>query len=408
MMIEFQCECGRPYRVGPELAGKKAQCKSCGRIMRIPVQDKPEPESDVYGLEIALEDSRSAPPVEIAQPPRISPPRVRPAASKSSKSSDRKPPPKWLIGSLVVVSLYIMLNTARRRLALSFVGPSSQSLTEARRGFGTSLVRRESAGQPVDNPPPWLFRTVRYVSPAGPLAAYLSVDPGDGRKYPAILWITGGDCNTIDQGVWAEADPSNDQTASAFRKAGIVMMFPSLRGGNDNPGPKEGFFGEVNDVLAAAEFLARVDYVDPACLYLGGHSTGGTLVLLVAASSDRFRGVFSFGPVDDVSGYGSQYLPFNTWNRREIELRSPIYRLHSVRSPTFVFEGSGRGNLASLQAMSAASSNPLLQFHSVQGANHFSILEPTTRTIAAKILRDKGPKTNITFTANELDQPFGR
>ena len=80
--------------------------------------------------------------------------------------------------------------------------------------------------------------------------------------------------------------------------------------------------------------------MDPARLYLGGHSTGGTLVLLVAASSDRFRGVFSFGPVDDVSGYGSQFLPFNTWSRREIELRSPIYWLHSVRSPTFVFEGS--------------------------------------------------------------------
>ena len=78
------------------------------------------------------------------------------------------------------------------------------------------------------------------------------------------------------------------------------MMFPSLRGGNDNPGKKEGFLGEVNDVLAASEFLSRQEYVDPDRIYLGGHSTGGTLALLVAASTDKYRAVFSFGPNDDV------------------------------------------------------------------------------------------------------------
>jgi dienelactone hydrolase len=81
------------------------------------------------------------------------------------------------------------------------------------------------------------------------------------------------------------------------------MMFPSLRGGNQNPGQKEGFLGEVDDVLAAADFLVREDYVDPARIYLGGHSTGGTPVMLVAESTPRFRAVLSFGPVNDVRGY---------------------------------------------------------------------------------------------------------
>ena len=66
------------------------------------------------------------------------------------------------------------------------------------------------------------------------------------------------------------------------------MMFPSLRGGNDNPGNKEGFLGEVDDVLAAADFLSKQEFVDPNRIYLGGHSTGGTLVLLVAACSNKF------------------------------------------------------------------------------------------------------------------------
>ncbi len=184
-------------------------------------------------------------------------------------------------------------------------GPAARpaSLAEARKGFQTKVVRKDSDREPVPQPPPRLFRVVRYESPAGKLAAYLTPDPKDGKKHPAIIWITGGDCNSIGP-VWEPAPPSNDQTASAFRRAGVVMMFPSLRGGNDNPGVKEGFFGEVDDILAAADFLAKQEFVDPQRIYLGGHSTGGTLVLLTAECSDRFRAVFSFGPVEDVAGYG--------------------------------------------------------------------------------------------------------
>src|SRR5205807_9563336 len=71
------------------------------------------------------------------------------------------------------------------------------SFSEARRAFTTKLTRQVRAGEPVPEPPPGLFRTVRYDSPAGKLAAYLSPAPADGQKRPAIIWITGGDCNTI-------------------------------------------------------------------------------------------------------------------------------------------------------------------------------------------------------------------
>jgi dienelactone hydrolase len=286
--------------------------------------------------------------------------------------------------------------------------PTNVSLPEARRGFKTKLVRQESAGEPVPEPPAHLFRTVRYDSPAGKLAAYLTPDPRDGKRHPAIIWITGGDCNSIDQGCWKEGPPSNDQSASAFRKAGVVMMFPSLRGGNDNPGFKEGFLGEVDDVLAAADYLAKQDFVDPKRIYLGGHSTGGTLVLLAAECSDSFRAVFSFGPADDVAGYGPEYIPFDASDRRELELRAPGRWLHSVRSPTFVFEGTEEGNLASLQAMARASTNPKVHFYAVRGATHFSILGPTTRLLAAKVLRGEGATTNLAFTEEELNRPFAR
>jgi acetyl esterase/lipase len=282
------------------------------------------------------------------------------------------------------------------------------SLPEARRGFQTKLARREKDGKPLPVPPPAIFGIVRFAAPLGKLSAYLSPAPADGKKRPAIIWITGGDCNTVGE-VWDEPDPKNEQSASAYRKAGIIMMFPSLRGGNDNPGVREGFFGEIDDVLAAADFLARQPFVDPNRIYLGGHSTGGTLVLLTAESSDRFRAVFSFGPADDVRGYDPVFIPFDTTNPREAELRSPGRWLHSIKSPTFVFEGTvGNANHASLQAMARACTNPLGHFYAVKGADHFNILDPVNRLIAAKILRDEGPKTNLAFSEEELNRAFAR
>jgi len=188
-----------------------------------------------------------------------------------------------------------------------------------------------------------------------------------------------------------------------------MMMYASLRGGNDNPGYIEGFYGEVDDVLAAAEYLAQQEGVDPERIYLGGHSTGGTLALLVAASTDRFRAIFSFGPTDDVGGYSSEYLPFDTSNRRELELRSPVKWLHAIQSPTFVFEGTeSPGNIFALQALASASRNPLVYIHPVENADHFSVLAPVTRLVAQKILYDDIPNTTMLFTKRELAESLTR
>jgi dienelactone hydrolase len=260
--------------------------------------------------------------------------------------------------------------------------------------------------EPIAPPPSEVFRLVEYPSPVGKLGAYLTPDPKDSKKHPAIIWITGGDCNTIGP-VWEAAPPENDQTAGAFREAGIAMMFPSLRGGNENPGTREGFYGEVDDVLAAADFLEKQPWIDPKRIYLGGHSTGATLVLLVAECSDRFRAVFSFGPVADVAGYDPEYLHFDTSNRQELELRAPIRWLHSIKRPVFVFEGAQQGsNLDSLKALGSASRNPLVHLYAVRGADHFSILAPVTRSVATKVLADTGPAATLTFTDEELAKPF--
>ena len=287
------------------------------------------------------------------------------------------------------------------------IGAQALSLTQARRGFKTVLLPQTDRKEPVEQAPPQIFRTVRYPAASGALAAYLSPDPHDGKKHPAIIWITGGDCNSIGD-VWSPSSRDNDQTAAAYRKVGIIMVFPSLRGGNTNPGIKEGFLGEVDDVLAARRYLEKQPYVDPGRIYLGGHSTGGTLALLVAESTNRFRSVFAFGPVANVARYGSDsgFLPFDIRNAKEVRLRSPGYWLASVQSPTWVIEGEKRSNASSLRAMKALSTNPQLHFVEISGADHFTTLAPTNELIAMKILSDIG--NQIFLTEDEVNANFMR
>ncbi len=304
---------------------------------------------------------------------------------------------------LVLLSLGLCIHPTSSAPDSRLPFPPGTSLAEARKGFVTKLVRKEHGSDAPDKPPADLFQLVQYHSPAGKLAAYLSVPPKDSAKHPAIIWITGGFGNDIGDTAWAPAKPENDQSASAFRKAGLVMMYPSLRGGNTNPGFRECCFGEVNDVLSAADFLARQDFVDRARIYLGGHSTGGTLVLLCAESSSRFRAVLSFGPVAGVASYGRTNLPFDMTDKMELYLRSPILFLDSIQSPVLVIEGdSPPGNISALRTMAQVSANPKISFHPVPGLNHFSELAPATKLLADKLMHDTGPTANVQVTDAEL------
>ncbi len=282
--------------------------------------------------------------------------------------------------------------------------PGEPTLAQARQGFQTRLTRQSTPGQPVAPPPGGVLEVVQYTSPAGPMAAYLSTRPNDFAKHPAIVWVFGGFGNDIGDTAWTPGEPGDDQSATAFRARGIITMYPSFRGGNRNPGVQEGFLGEVDDLLAAADFLAAQPYVDPSRIYLGGHSTGGTLALLASEMSGRFRAVFAFGPADNVAGYGDENLPFDFANPKEMELRSPGLWLSSIHRPTFLFEGTEQpGNLLALQAMGQRTKNPMIHALPVRGGNHFSILGPMTRVVAEKIVKDDGPTCTIQFDPADLN-----
>lgn len=260
------------------------------------------------------------------------------------------------------------------------------TLAEARRGFTTKLVEVHREGRPLAPPPPELFELVRYDAPSGPTQAYLSrFEPGE-DLLPAIVWITGGfPAARGGSYVWERGEHDNEQSASAYRDAGIPMLFPTVRGTADNPGSQEMMMGEVDDVIAAARHLAGLEGVDPDRIYLGGHSTGATLALLVAESTDMFEGVFAFGPQAEFEGYGAdEPWPFDGADPREWRLRSPLHFLDGIRTPTLVVEGE-HGHDRAVRALDAATENPWVAFALVPGADHFASLDPVNRALARRV-----------------------
>jgi len=277
---------------------------------------------------------------------------------------------------------------ARAAPAALSVSPPPANLALARAGFSTRVVGAAWPREALPVAPPELFVRSDYASGKYlDMPAYVSPDPKDGKRHPAIIWLSGGDFSSFGK-FWEPGSPDNDQSARQFREAGLVMMFPSLRGSANNASRPEFFFGEVDDVLAAAEHLARLPYVDPQRIYLGGHSTGGTLALLVAESSPRFKAVFALGPVEHALDYPRSLFPLSErgMDAREARLRSPVEWLAGISTPTFLIEGmEAPGNAAALDALCKRSSNPLVQCIAVPGQNHFSVIAPAARVIAAKL-----------------------
>ena len=261
---------------------------------------------------------------------------------------------------------------------------------------------------PADVPDGKVFELIRYRSEGRDLAAYLTPDPKDGKKHPAIVWAHGG-FGGIGSYFWESASKRDDQSARAFREKGIVMMCPSWRGENDNPGRFELFYGEVEDFLWAIQHVKKLPYVDPERVYIGGHSTGGTMTLLAAVSSDQFRAAFSFGgmidgvaTLGDGEGYGN--TPYDPASNIDHRLRSPTRYAKFMRRPTFYFEGGEYYDGISAWAMKLNARGRLQTFQ--LPGDHFDILHPITPLIAEKILQDTGPKCNIRFTELELKQRY--
>lgn len=283
----------------------------------------------------------------------------------------------------------------------------SQNLLRAREGFVTKLRSTERDPFPVPQAPSRLFKRVRYSTPLGPMVAHVSRGAKSSKRSPAIIWLSGG-IPAVGFGdyIWNEQPWDNDQSARAYREAGLTIMYPTVRGTFDNPGHPESFFGEVNDVIAAAEYLSRQPDVDPKRIYLGGHSTGATLALLVAAATDRFAGVIAFGPASSAGNYGANSLNYDPENELENRLRSPVEFVSAITVPTLILEGQ-QGNYSSLVDLQRQYRSDNVRFADIENGDHFNVLAPINDWLAKRIASPSN-KTPLEVSKSEAQAAFDR
>jgi dipeptidyl aminopeptidase/acylaminoacyl peptidase len=229
-----------------------------------------------------------------------------------------------------VATLFVLIAACR-----SSSDPPNEDYPAARKRFRTHLIKHQpppDTAEPLEAPPE--VRVVPFESNGLQLTAWVSHDTGDpsGSSHPAVLYLHGG--FGFDLGDWAATEP--------FRDAGFIVMAPILRGENGQPGAFSAFYDEVDDVLAAADTLARQPGVDPAHVYVAGHSVGGTLAMLAALASTRFRAAASFsGAPDQRSWIAPQrdIAPYDLSNDEELRIRSPLAFATSFKCPIRLYWG---------------------------------------------------------------------
>lgn len=204
----------------------------------------------------------------------------------------------------------------------------------ARQRFQTHLIKKGPApDEPQPLSPPHGARRLDYRSGPLSLAAWISENADRSTPGPAVLFLHGG--NALWQGHWDLTRP--------YVEAGYVAMMPAVRAENGLPGNFSGFYDETADVLAAGEVLRAQPGVDPARLYLAGHSVGGTLTLLAAMSTPMFRAAAAFSANPDARAFFRRFpqdIRFDAADSQEFDMRSALSYATSLKCPVLMLHGS--------------------------------------------------------------------
>ena len=199
------------------------------------------------------------------------------------------------------------------------------------------------------------LRKLEDITVAGaegaPVHTYLLKPPAfdAAKKYPVLFLIHGGP-----QGAWGESF-SYRWNPQVFASAGFVVVMPNPRG---STGYGSKFTDEINgdwggkayeDVIAVADHVAKLPYVDPDRMAAAGGSYGGYMVNWLLGHTDRFKALISHAGVYDLSSMGgeTEELWFTTWEFKGYPWQSPdAYEKWSpsksaakFKTPTLVIHG---------------------------------------------------------------------
>lgn len=168
-------------------------------------------------------------------------------------------------------------------------------------------------------------------------------------KYPVIMLIHGGP-----QGEWGE-DWTYRWNAQIFAAAGYVVVMPNPRG---SVGYGQKFTDDINqdwggkpfdDLMAVADYVAKLPYVDADRMAAAGGSYGGYMIDWMLGHTNRFKAFVSHAGVFDLreEAESTEELWFPMWefggmpwdNPDVYDKWSPSHFIKDFQTPTLVVHG---------------------------------------------------------------------
>ena len=168
-----------------------------------------------------------------------------------------------------------------------------------------------------------------------------------GRRYPVLLRIHGGP-NGQDTNAW-------NFERELFAANGYVVVVVNYRGSNGRGSAyQKAIFAdwgnkEVIDLIAAMDYVQKLDYADSSRLGIGGWSYGGILTNYTIATDGRFKAAISgAGSSNQISMYGTDMYITQyenelgpPWKNQDlwIKLSYPFFHADRIHTPTLFMGG---------------------------------------------------------------------
>ncbi|MCC9605856.1 prolyl oligopeptidase family serine peptidase [Blastopirellula sp. JC732] len=399
MSIQFNCpSCGKNYSVGEQLAGKQAKCKACGATMSIPLPAVAPLEDDPleYGIK---EDPFAAASSLAPLPPKPRTAAAAPPKKKSGMNSGLKTL-LYVVGGIAGIFAMIVIACCGilAYLPSAGAGPSGPGFAERLNAYAYKPIPAVTSSHGI----PGSDVRVAFVQshgsgPAGKMQLRIYMPPGDHQpgSLPCVLVAPAG--TPLLYGCEMDDDDYHDETLP-YAEAGMVVVFYSIDGPEDEEDPAdmqrngsdaiisyEAFRGSCAGVMngknAIDYVLQNVPQVNPNKIYTAGHSSAGTLSLLLAAHEPRLAGAIAYAPCSDVEGR----LAALTWvpgvNRIYPGLKqflhdsSPNNNVSTIQCPVFLFHARDDSNveISESQAFSKqlAQAGVDVTFETVETGEHY-------------------------------------
>ena len=390
MSIEIKCpECGSEYHVAAHADGKQVRCKHCENVF-VAVGQAPSfrtvPEQEIL-VEPEFDEPTSAGvrTVDVAGWRQESEEQLRGQESNQLLRQHRVPTWVWaLFGMTLIVPclcsgfVVLIVNSAGDEIAGEPGVTVSQAndLVEARSEHKTKLITQGPSWQDFDNAVPNKAEVVEFPSGKLKLFGWFAKPEGDG-PFPAVLHAHGG---------FALGAQDFDDVRP-YLDAGFAVFVPAWRGENGNPGDFEMYYGEVDDALAALEYLETRDDIDANRLYASGHSAGGTIVMLLAELAPQLKAVLACGACPDtqaitdwLDGPTDEFVPYDWENDHEGDLRSPARHIKDLKCPMLLTFGLPDDEVYMKQAIAlkpvATKLGKTVEVFGFAGMDHYKALAP--------------------------------